>query len=44
MKNLNKFKNNTLYKKKNYSSQLRENILAKTEIHTCRIETLFAEI
>ena len=33
-----------MYKKNNYSSQLRENKLVEIEIHTCIIETLFAEI
>ena len=33
-----------MYKKNNYSSQLRENSLAKIEIHAFIIETLFAEI
>ena len=33
-----------MYKKNNYSSQLRENTLDEIEIHTCIIETLFVEI
>ena len=33
-----------MYKKNNYSSQLREKTHVEIEIHTCRIETLLAEI